>query len=131
MINVMLAPYGQTVDGKMIDSVLPLFNENGEVNESDAKKFLSSKLPDYASNKYAKQLVASTQIDNQGHIFDAVKGFLNFYMDFNKRIRNDSLAFCLAEENNNLAMWETYAGGATGFALNIAFRIIVSCTRML
>lgn len=121
MINVMLAPYGQTVDEKLVDSVLPLFNENGEVNEADAKNFLSTKIPDYASDKFAKQLVSSTQIDKQTLIFDAIKGFLNVYLDFNKRIRKDTLALCLAEEGNNPAMWETYAGGATGYCIEYSF----------
>ena len=117
IINCMLAPYGQTVDEKIVDLTLPLFNENGEVKENDAKKFLSNYLPEYAGDKYAFQLANAAQLNNQGNIEEIIKGFLNLYLDFNKRIRNESLVYCLAEEKDNLAMWETYAQGATGFCI--------------
>lgn len=116
-INFWLAQYGQTVDEKMVDMVLPLFNENGEVSEADAKAFLSSKLPEYPSEVYSKKLVEATQLPNQEPTKEAIEGFLKTYLDFNKRIRNESFAFCLAEESDNQAMWETYADGATGFVI--------------
>lgn len=121
IINCMLAPYGQTVDEKMLDLVLPLFNENGEVKPDDAKRFLNNYVPEYAGDKYASQLVNATQLSNQQNIKDAVKGFLNVYLDFNKKIRKDSFAYSLAEEKDNLAMWETYAQGATGFCIEYEF----------
>ena len=117
IINYWLAPYGQTVDETMVDAVLPLFNENGEVEENDAKSFLSLMLPEYASDKYAKQLTWSTKLSNQDTVKEAIMGFLNVYLDFNKRIRNGTYVFCLAEENNNQAMWETYADNASGFCV--------------
>ena len=121
IINVMLAPYGQSLDENMLDSVLPLFNENGEVKEEDAKKLLGEKLPEYASDQYAKQLVNSTQLSNQEPILESVKGFLNLYLEFNKKIRNETYVYCMAEENDNLAMWETYADSASGFCIEYKF----------
>lgn len=53
-INFWLRQYGQTVDEKMVDMVLPLFNDNGEVSEKDAKAFLSDKMPEYSSDIYSK-----------------------------------------------------------------------------
>lgn len=116
-INNWLAQYGQTVDEKMVDMVLPLFNENGEVSEDDAKSFLDDKMPEYSSDVYSKKLCEATQLPNQQPTKDAIEGFLKTYLDFNNRLRNESYVFCLAEEGTNQAMWETYAEGATGFCI--------------
>lgn len=116
-INFWLRQYGQTVDEKMVEMVLPLFNDDGEISENDAKAFLSDKMPEYSSDVYSKKLYEATQLPNQQPIKDTIKGFLNNYLDFNNRLRNGSYVFCLAEEGNNQAMWETYADGATGFCI--------------
>lgn len=116
-INNWLAQYGQTVDEKMVDLILPLFNENGEVSEIDAKAFLNDKIPDYSSDIYSKKLCEATQLRNQQPTKDAIEGFLKEYLNFNNRMRNELLVFCLAEERDNQAMWETYADGATGFCV--------------
>jgi hypothetical protein len=121
IINCMLAPYGQKVDENMVDEIMPLFNSNGEVLQSEVKKFLESKMPEYASDKYSEQLANSTKIDNQEPIFELLKGFLMTYLDFNSKIRNNMFVFSLAEENDNLAMWETYADGAKGFCVEYQF----------
>ena len=125
IINCMLMPYGQKVDEKTVDDALPLFNSNGEVSEAEAKKFLENKMPEYASEKYSKQLANSTKVDNQEPILDAVKGFLMTYLDFNNRIRNNTFVYSLAEDNDNLAMWETYADGAKGFCIEYEFPVDV------
>lgn len=116
-INFWLRQYGQTVDEKMVDMILPLFNDNGEVSENDAKAFLKDKMPEYSSDVYSKKLYEATQLPNQQPTKDAIEGFLKTYLDFNNRLRNGSYVFCLAEEGNNQAMWETYADGATGFCI--------------
>jgi len=116
-INNWLAQYGQTVDEKMVDMILPLFNENGEVSEDDAKSFLNDKMPEYSSDVYSKKLCEATQLPNQQPTKDSIEGFLKTYLDFNNRLRNESYVFCLAEESDNQAMWETYAEGATGFCI--------------
>ena len=48
---------------------------------------------------------------------EAIEGFLKIYLDFNNKLRKESFVFCLAEEGNNQAMWETYADDATGFCI--------------
>jgi len=116
-INLWLKQYGQTVDEKTVDMVLPLFNDNGEISEKDAKTFLSDKMPDYSSDVYSKKLYEATQLPNQQPTKDVIEGFLKTYLDFNNRLRNESYVFCLAEEGNNQAMWETYADDATGFCI--------------
>ena len=116
-INYWLRPYGQTIDEKMVDMALPLFNENGEVSEDDAKAFLKDKMPEYSSDVYSKKLCEVTQLPNQEPTKEAIEGFLKTYLGFNNRLRNESFVFCLAEEGNNQAMWETYADGATGFCI--------------
>lgn len=116
-INLWLAPYGQAVDEKMVDEAMPLFNENGEVAEEDAKAFLSERMPEYFSDAYSKKLYEATKLNNLGPLMEAIEGFLKTYLDFNNRLRNESYVFCLAEEGNNQAMWETYADGATGFCV--------------
>ena len=116
-INFWLRQYGQTVDEKMVDSVLPLFNDNGEVLEEDAKAFLSDKMPEYPSDFYSKKLYEATQLPNQEPTKQAIEGFFKTYLDFNNRLRNESYVFCLAEEDDNQAMWENYADGATGFCI--------------
>lgn len=116
-INFWFAQYGQIVDEKMVDDALTLFNENGEVAEEDAKAFLGKMMPEYSSDAHSKKLVEATKLINQGPTMEAIEGFLKTYLDFNNRLRNESYVFCLAEEGNNQAMWETYADGATGFCI--------------
>ena len=112
-----LRQYGQTVDENMIDMILSLFNDNGEVSEDDAKAFLKDKMPQYSSDVYSKKLFEATQLPNQAQTKEAIKGFLKIYLDFNNKLRKESFVFCLAEEGNNQAMWETYADDATGFCI--------------
>ena len=116
-INYWLRPYGQTVDEKVVDMALPLFNDNGEVSEDNAKAFLKGKMPEYSSDIYSKKLFEATQLPNQEPTKEAIEGFLRTYLDFNKRLRNELFVFCLAEEGDNQAMWETYADGAAGFCI--------------
>lgn len=92
-----------------------MFNDNGEISEEDAKLFLSDKMLEYSSDVYSKKLFEATQLPNQQPTKDAIEGFLKTYLDFNNRLRNGSYVFCLAEEGDNQAMWETYADGAAGF----------------
>lgn len=112
-----LRQYGQIVDENMIDMILSLFNDNGEVSEDDAKAFLKDKMPQYSSDVYSKKLFEATQLPNQVQTKEAIKGFLKIYLDFNNKLRKESFVFCLAEEGNNQAMWETYADDATGFCI--------------
>jgi len=116
-INCWLEQYGQTVDEKMVDMILPLFNDSGEVSEADTKAFLKDKMPEYSSDVYSKKLCEATQLPNQEPTKGAIEGFLKTYLDFNNRLRNSSFVFCLAEEGNNQAMWEMYADGASGFCI--------------
>lgn len=116
-INNWLEQCGQTVNEKMVDTILSLFNNSGEVSEADAKAFLKDKMPEYSSDVYSKKLCKATQLPNQERITGAIDGFLKIYLDFNNRLRNSLFVFCLAEEGNNQAMWETYADGASGFCI--------------
>lgn len=74
-------------------------------------------MPEYSSDVCSKKLFEATQLPNQQPTKDAIEGFLKTYLDFNNRLRNESFVFCLAEEENNQALWETYADGAAGFCI--------------
>ena len=117
IINYWLAPYGQKVNEELVDKVIPLFGEDGQISEADTRGFMLNQFPQYASDNNIKKLLEATQPDKQEATLDSVRGFFETYIDFNNRIRKETFAFCLAEESDNLAMWETYANNAKGFCI--------------
>lgn len=120
-INLWLKPYGTTVNENMVEEALKIFNEDGTVGKEAAFNFLSQKMPSYASDSYANKLVNATDPNNQTEVLKAVKGFFDYYKDLNTRIRNETYVLCLAEENDNIPMWELYAENETGFCIEYEF----------
>ena len=55
------------------------------------------------------------------NVLVSVKGFLTYYLDLNKRMRNEAFIFSLAEESDNQAMWGLYADESKGFCIEYSF----------
>lgn len=105
----------------MIDEVFPLFNEDGTINDIHTRKYLSEKMPKYAIDECVKRLKNNSSGVINEEIQEAVNGFLNTYLEKNDKIKNESLTFSLAEENNNQAMWGLYADESKGFCIEYSF----------
>ncbi len=120
-ISAYASMYGKSVNTSMIDELFPLFNEDGTINEVDIKKYLSEKIPEYATDDCIKRLkINSSGLFNE-EIQKSVKEFLNMYLEMNNRIRNESLAFSLAEKSDIQAMWSSYADESKGFCIEYSF----------
>ncbi len=120
-INAFASKYGTTIDMNMFDEVFPLFNEDGTLNDVDTKKYLSKKMPEYATDECIKRLKTNSSGLINEEIQESVKGFLNTYLGMNDRVRSESLIFSLAEEKDNQAMWGLYADESKGFCIEYSF----------
>lgn len=120
-INAFASKYGTSIDMGMFDEVFPLFNEDGALNDVDIKKYLSKKMPQYATDECIKRIkISSSGLINE-EVQESVKGFLKTYLGMNDRVRSESLTFSLAEENDNQAMWGLYADESKGFCIEYSF----------
>ena len=120
-VNLMLKQYGKQVKAGDVENVMHLFSSDGAIKVDETYEFLKSNMPEYAAFGNVNKLIKATDESNQKALLESVKGFLNLYLDINKRNRNELYVYSLAEEPDNLAMWETYADNATGFCLEFMF----------
>lgn len=120
-INIFASKYGISIDTSMIGELFPLFNEDGTINDVDTRKYLSEKMPEYATDECVKILKKNNSELVNKEVQESVKGFLNEYLRMNDKIRSEALTFSLAEENDNQAMWGLYADESKGFCIEYSF----------
>lgn len=109
------------IDEKLIEESTSLFDKNGTFNEIEAKKFLQGKMPGCEVDECITRLRLNCNEVVSKTVLDSVKGFLEYYLDLNKRLSAEVLAFSLAEESDNQAMWGLYADGSRGFCIEYSF----------
>lgn len=116
-VNAFANKLGIKVDECLVSESLPLFDDDGSFDETETKRFLTKMMPQYAIDECVSQLKKATDNMANSDILDSVENFLKSYMDMNNRTMNDTLAFCLAEQGDNRAMWGLYADGSRGFCI--------------
>lgn len=117
LVNAFANKLGISVDEKLVSEGLPLFNSDGTFNETETKQFLTKTMPFYATDECVARLKKATDKTAIDDTLKAVEGFLKNYTDMNNKTRNETLAFCLAEESDNQAMWGLCADESRGFCI--------------
>lgn len=121
LIGAFAREYKVEINLSEVDTVFPLFNSDGTLNEDATKKYLSKKMPKYATDECIKKLKKSTSIKISKEVKKSVYGFLKCFMKQNERIRKEALVFSLAEDCDNQAMWGLYAAESRGFCIEYSF----------
>lgn len=112
---------GFTIDLSMVDDFVPLFDNDGKLNEVDCKDYLLANMPEYAYEKYISQISDITNLDMGEEIKNSISNLVDYYMGMNDRIKNEMLVFSLAEESDNQALWSLYAEESKGFCIEYVF----------
>ena len=121
-IKLFMKEFGVQPNDLKIEDKISLFNSNGSINCSKTKMYLMKYgLSVEKINLILGKLITATQISDQKKILEAIKLYLTFYMDINKKNHNELFVYSLTEDPNNAAMWESFADNATGYCIEYQF----------
>lgn len=112
---------GFSVNHDYIDLAFSCFNENGEIDEEEIKTKLDKCLSEEEIEQL-KNIAKEVNLKSQDEIVSCCfNGFLDCYLEENKRCKENLFVLSLAEENDNQAMWGLYADESRGFCIEYEF----------
>ena len=112
---------GVNAELETFEDAAPLVNLDGSFNERKTQAFLAQRMPNKEVNECMAMLRRANARGFMRTAHKAMLASLRNYLNINKRQRHEFLAFSLAEEGGNRAMWSLYANESKGFCIEYAF----------
>lgn len=100
----------------LVKTYLTYFDEEGRLDRYKSFRYLKLHYPKLTINQINQiNEIISTPLNKETE--EAISGYLSNFLNINSKIKSEACTFCLAEENDNSAMWGTYADNSQGFCI--------------